>query len=230
MHHLEALAKLKAGNLRFVSGLRSVEAFATSHKRIELAEEGQKPFAIVLSCSDSRAPSELIFDCGLGDLFVVRVAGNIVAPSLIGSIEFAAESFGTQLCLVMGHTQCGAVSSAVKSVLSGTRPKSDNVQKIVLEIAPSVRDALKTRDLSQADLLQEATRRNVERSIERLTEQSSVIADLVARDQLKLVGATYDLHSGVVSFLEDQDQSLYDRPALAKAAKQDHVSSVQVNA
>ena len=144
----------------------------------------------------------MIFDCGLGDLFVVRVAGNIVAPSLIGSIEFAAESFGTQLCIVMGHTQCGAISSAVKSVVSGTRPKSDNVQKIVLEIAPSVREALKARDISQAELVRETTRRNVLHSIEQLAEQSAVIADLVAKDKLKLVGATYDLHTGAVSFLD----------------------------
>src|SRR5690349_21481050 len=117
----EALAKLIKGNERFVTGLRSVESLASHLRRRELAESGQEPWAIVLSCSDSRVPAELVFDCGLGELFVVRVAGNIVAPSLIASVEFAAQSFGTPLCVVMGHSQCGAVGAAVQLEATGDR-------------------------------------------------------------------------------------------------------------
>jgi carbonic anhydrase len=209
MHHAEALEKLKQGNKRYASGLRSVEAMATAGRRMELAKVGQTPFAIVLSCADSRVPSEMVFDCGLGELFVVRVAGNIVAPSLIGSIEFAAENFGTQLCVVMGHSQCGAVAATVGAAQTGTRPESDNVQNIVLEILPSVKAAMReTSGSSKDQLVRTATELNVRRSVANLVERSAVIGRLVADGKLRVVGANYDLHSGEVVF--------YDSPSTHK--------------
>lgn len=204
MRHTEALERLKQGNKRFAAGLRSVEAMATEGRRVELARAGQKPFATILSCADSRVPAEMVFDCGLGDLFVVRVAGNIVAPSLIGSIEFASENFGTELCVVMGHSQCGAVSATVNAALSDSRPESDNVQNIVLEIMPSVKQALCAHPAVAKDLLiHAATELNVRHSVEALIRRSSVIGHLIDAGKLQVVGANYDLHSGLVTFLDD---------------------------
>lgn len=208
MHFSAALDKLKQGNKRFVSGLRSVDSLAAhSAKRHELADNGQKPFAMVLSCADSRAPSEMVFDCGLGDLFVVRVAGNIVAPSLIGSLEFAAENFGTSLLVVMGHSKCGAVAASVDLIQSKSRPDSDNVQNIVLEIAPSVHKSIEqvgTKD--KASLIKTCTSLNVANSVKMLEQRSGVISRLVAEGKLLIVGAVYDLHSGEVNFLEKNVQ------------------------
>jgi carbonic anhydrase len=205
MHFSVALDKLKQGNRRFVSGLRSVEAIAAGNgKRRELAEMGQKPFAMILSCADSRVPAEMVFDCGLGDLFVVRVAGNIVAPSLIGSLEFAAENFGTTLCVVMGHSQCGAVSASVKTVQANGRADSDNIQNIVLEIAPSVRKSIEL--VGPADhnsIVKTCTSLNVAHSVQMLQDRSGVISRLVAEGKLMLAGAVYDLHSGEVTFLDN---------------------------
>lgn len=198
-----ALKKMKEGNHRFASGLRSIAAIATEEKRLELAESGQKPFAIVLSCADSRVPSEIVFDCGIGDLFVLRVAGNIVAPSLIGSIEFAAQNFGTSLCVVVGHSQCGAVSATVDCVKSGTRPESDHVQDIVLAITPAVQKSMQTNvDANRDALVADATERNVRNSMESLIRRSKVIADLIKAGSFEVVGATYDLHTGRAKFLE----------------------------
>lgn len=209
MRHSEALERLKQGNKRFTSGLRSVEAMATANRRMELAKEGQKPFAMVLSCADSRVPSEMVFDCGLGELFVVRVAGNIVAPSLIGSIEFAAENFGTELCVVMGHSQCGAVAATVDAAKSGKRPESDNVQNIVLEILPAVKNSLVMHpDRPRAEIIEASTRENVLRSVSKLRERSAVIDRLVNDGKLRLVGATYDLHTGRVNFLDAENAGL----------------------
>lgn len=205
MNYPEALEKLKQGNQRFATGLKSVESLATEGRRLELAQMGQQPFAIILSCADSRVPSEMVFDSGLGELFVVRVAGNIVAPSLIGSIEFAAEKFGTQLCVVMGHSQCGAVTAALDVASSGNRPQSDNVQNIVLEIMPSVEQALAaTVDPTRDAVVDAATALNVRHSVDQLQERSGILTRLVAAGRLLIVGATYNLHTGKVSFLEGE--------------------------
>lgn len=215
MRHVEALEKLKAGNLRFAAGLRSVEAMATEDRRLTLAKQGQKPFAMVLSCADSRVPSEMVFDCGLGELFVVRVAGNIVAPSLIGSIEFAAENFGTQLCVVMGHSQCGAVAATVDSATSGQRPTSDNVQNIVLEILPAVKHALiQHPDRPRSEIIEASTRENVLHSVKSLKERSAVIERLVKDGRLMIVGATYDLHTGRVTFLDSTSPTDLSLPVI----------------
>lgn len=216
MNHQLALEKLMEGNSRFVRGLRSVESLATHSRRLELAEEGQKPFAIVLSCADSRVPSELVFDCGLGELFVVRVAGNIVAPSLIGSIEFAAQKFGTELCIVMGHTQCGAITASVNAVLTNSRPLSSNIQKIVSQIEPSVRESLKVGGLSEAELVAATTKENIRNSVHQLVRESPVLSDLISENRFRIVGANYDLHSGAVQFFTGDQSSETDHQEVSR--------------
>src|ERR1700683_3347495 len=139
----EALALLQDGNRRFVSDISSRDTFEGRARRLELAA-GQEPFAAILGCSDSRVPVEIVFDQGLGDLFVIRVAGNIVAPSLIGSVEFAAEQFGTRLVVVLGHTQCGAIETTLQQLQRPIENQSRNLHSIVAFIRPSVQGLLPT--------------------------------------------------------------------------------------
>jgi carbonic anhydrase len=196
----EALAALRAGNERFVNNVRSVEAFATQAKREQLAS-GQSPYAILLSCSDSRAPGELIFDCGLGDLFVVRVAGNICAPSLVGSVEFAAATFGTQLVVVMGHTQCGAIKATLDVIASGNAAPSENIQDIVERIQPSIAEIAKSGGPKEK-VLRDATRANVRATANHLRHGSRILEDCSAKGKLMVVGAEYALETGVVDFFD----------------------------
>lgn len=195
----EALARLKEGNERFVKNVRSIDALSSQARRADLVN-GQMPFAIVLSCSDSRAPSELLFDCGLGDLFVVRVAGNIVAPSLVGSVEFAAATFGTELVVVMGHTRCGAVKATVDALTMGAAAPSANVKDIVERIAPAVYPL--AENLKGEELLQAATRANVRASANHLRHGSRILEERVAAGRLLVVGAEYALETGVVDFFD----------------------------
>jgi carbonic anhydrase len=196
----EALARLVAGNDRFAQDLRSIESLSSHHRRSALVD-GQAPFAIILSCSDSRVPSELVFDCGLGDLFVVRVAGNIAAPSLVGSVEFAAQTFGTELVVVMGHTRCGAVSATVEALTKGTSAPSENVRDIVERIAPSVRPVVE-RGGPAPEVLAAATRANVRAAANHLRHGSSIIERLTAQGKLAVVGAEYSLETGRVDFFD----------------------------
>jgi carbonic anhydrase len=162
---------------------------------------GQSPFAIILSCSDSRVPSELVFDCGLGDLFVVRVAGNVVAPSIVGSVEFAAATFDTELVVVMGHTLCGAVSATVDSLTKGRESASPNIRDIVERIRPGIAElvhASRDRD----DLLEHAVRANVRMSVDHLRHGSKLLEDRVRTGRLAIVGAEYSLSTGAVDFFE----------------------------
>src|SRR5499427_2053895 len=140
---LEALERLKEGNRRFALGVRSLDTFVNQARRSELIAR-QEPFAIILGCSDSRVPVEIVFDQGLGDLFVIRVAGNIVAPSLIGSVEFAAERFGTRLVVVLGHTKCGAIEATLQQLQRPAANQSRNLHSIVDRIRPSVEGLLAT--------------------------------------------------------------------------------------
>src|ERR687889_825258 len=140
---LEALERLRQGNRRFVDDVPSVQTLTNQTRRRELAS-GQNPFAIILGCSDSRVPAEIVFDQGLGDLFVIRVAGNIVAPSQVGSVEFAAARFGTRLVVVLGHTQCGAILATVEELEGASQTPSPNLQSIVDRVRPSVEPLLKT--------------------------------------------------------------------------------------
>ena len=165
---LEALERLQQGNQRFASGVRSIESMLSQTKRNELPAI-QEPFAIILGCSDSRVPAELVFDQGLGDLFVIRVAGNIVAPSQIGSVEFAAEQFKTRLVVVMGHTQCGAICTTIEEMQRPTGEQSLNIKAIVDRIRPSVESLVETELWHQPEaLIKQATRANVRASVNQL--------------------------------------------------------------
>ncbi|MFO0666941.1 MAG: carbonic anhydrase [Polyangiaceae bacterium] len=196
----DALVMLQEGNLRFQKNVRSIDALASQARRDALTS-GQSPQAIVLSCSDSRVPSEIVFDCGLGDLFVVRVAGNVAAPSLVGSVEFAAATFGTQLVVVMGHTGCGAIAATVRA-LSGDSPSlSENIHDIVERITPAVRPLL-SAGTSGSELLRLATRANVLQTAEHLRRGSRMLEDYIRTGKLVVVGAEYSLETGAVDFFD----------------------------
>lgn len=200
VHHPEALERLMQGNARFAANVRSLDALGGQRQR-EALIDSQEPFAIVLSCSDSRAPSELIFDCGLGELFVVRVAGNVVAPSIVGSVEFAAAKFGTELVVVMGHTRCGAVGATVDSLRSGKPALSDNVRDIIDRIAPGVAE-LVAGGTDDEQVLRRAIRANVRVSADHLRHGSRVLEARIASGQLAVVGAEYSLETGKVEFFD----------------------------
>ena len=195
----EAIARLREGNARFANNLRSVAALSSQAHREDLVG-GQSPFATILSCSDSRAPSELIFDCGLGDLFVVRVAGNVVAPSLVGSVEFASAMFGTPLVVVMGHTHCGAVKATLDVLRGSSDAPSPNVRDIVDRIAPALTELVKP-DVNSAALMSSAIRANVRSSVNHLKHGSRLLEERIAAGHLQVVGAEYSLETGVVTFL-----------------------------
>lgn len=199
----EALQRLREGNERFVRDVRSVRALASQSMR-EALVAGQSPFAIILSCSDSRVPAEIVFDQGLGDLFVIRVAGNVVAPSLVGSVEFAAAKFGTPLVVVMGHTHCGAVSATVEAMENAGSVSSENIRDIVERIRPAVESVRRAHSgLDRPALIREAIRANVRASVDHLRHGSRILEDLIRRGQLVVVGAEYDLESGRVEFFDE---------------------------
>ena len=199
----EALERLRDGNRRFVSNVRSRESLASEARRVEVAA-GQEPFAIILGCSDSRVPAEIIFDQGLGDLFVIRVAGNIVAPSQIGSVEFAAGQFGTRLVVVLGHSQCGAILATIHQLTRPTANQSKNVHSIVDRVRPSVEPLLATHrlDVDSDALVRDAVRANVRMSVSHLRHGSEVLEQLIATNGLVVVGAEYSLETGVVEFFD----------------------------
>lgn len=188
----EALERLIAGNRRFREGVRTSNGSAWG---LELATIAQRPFAIVLGCSDSRTPVEILFDQGFGDLFVVRIAGNVVAPSVVGSIEFAASQFGTRLVVVMGHTRCGAVSATVHALETGSGPESKNIRSITDRIAPHVQGALHS---SRPDRIREAVRANVAASADHLRHGSRILEELVLAGRVAVVGAEYEIETGAV--------------------------------
>jgi carbonic anhydrase len=198
----EALDRLREGNRRFVEEIRNAHVLAGQQRRLELAA-GQDPFAIILGCSDSRVPAELVFDQGLGDLFVIRVAGNIVAPSQVGSVEFAAERYRTRLVVVLGHSQCGAILATIEELSRPSTDQSRNLRSIVNRIRPSVQ-ALLTTDLAinHDALVAQAVRANIRASVDHLRHGSEVLEQLVRTDGLLVVGAEYSLETGVVDFFE----------------------------
>jgi carbonic anhydrase len=199
---MEALERLRQGNRRFVSGVRGGESLASPARRNELAA-GQEPFAIVLGCSDSRVPAELVFDQGLGDLFVIRVAGNIVASSQVGSVEFAAERFGTPLVVVLGHSRCGAILATLEELRRPREKQSRNLRSIVDRVRPSV-EALLATPLAQDPeaLVRESVRANVRVSAGHLRDGSELLEELIRRGELLVVGAEYSLETGVVDFFD----------------------------
>ena len=199
---LEALARLRDGNRRFVVDVRSRETLPSRARRIELAA-GQQPFAVILGCSDSRVPVEIVFDQGLGDLFVIRVAGNIVAPSQIGSVEFAAEKFGTRLVVVLGHSNCGAIQATVDELRRPRENQSRNLRSIVDLIRPSVEGLLSTGVAQDVDaLVHEAVRANIRASVDHLRHGSDIIEQQIRHGGLLVVGAEYSLDTGVVEFFD----------------------------
>ena len=198
----EALVRLRDGNHRFAANLRSTEALATASRRAALTNR-QEPFAIVLGCSDSRVPAEIVFDQGLGDLFVIRVAGNIVAPSQVGSVEFAAARFGTRLVVVLGHSQCGAIVATLEELRRPTANQSRNLQSIVDRVRPSVEGLLATGAPGDMDaLVAEGVRLNICASAGHLRHGSQILEQLIQEDGLLVVGAEYSLETGVVDFFD----------------------------
>ncbi len=200
----QALVKLKEGNQRYVDCYQNNTYQITSEKRNQLAE-GQAPFAIILGCSDSRVPAEIVFDQGLGDLFVIRVAGNIVAPSQIASVEFAVESFGTPLVVIMGHSNCGAINATVDYLLEqDVGVASANLESIVTRITPAVLGLLKKDvNITPDQLKQKAVKANVLKSVQKLVDNSDILTKALNEKRLTIVGAEYCLESGAVEFFED---------------------------
>jgi carbonic anhydrase len=198
----DALERLREGNRRFVADVRSRDALTSQTRRNELAT-GQEPFAIILGCSDSRVPAEIVFDQGLGDLFVIRVAGNIVAASQIGSVEFAAERFGTRLVVVLGHSRCGAVLATLEELQQPKDSQSRNLRSIVDRIRPSVEVLLATELRHDPDaLVSHAVRANIRVSANHLRHGSDVLEQLIQTAGLLVVGAEYSLETGVVDFFD----------------------------
>ena len=201
LNAIGALNRLREGNRRFVTGQSSTAALSRSAREALVA--GQEPFAIILGCSDSRVPAELVFDQSFGDLFVIRVAGNIVAPSQVGSVEFAASRFGTRLVVVLGHSQCGAVLATLEELQQPAAHQSPNLRSIVERIRPGVEGLLKTERRHSLDaLVRRAVRANVSVSASHLRHGSEVLEQLIRNDGLLVVGAEYSLETGVVEVFD----------------------------
>jgi carbonic anhydrase len=200
-----AFEALREGNRRFVSELGSTGA---SHARRRELPAGQEPLAIILGCSDARVPAEIVFDQGLGDLFVIRVAGNIVAPSQVGSVEFAAEAFHTRLVVVLGHSNCGAVQATLQQLARPWQEQSRNLRSIVDRIRPAVVGLLEGPQRNAQELEQLAVRANIRMATAHLRHGSSVLEQLIREDGLMVVGAEYSLATGVVDFFDGVPDSL----------------------
>ena len=198
----EALERLREGNRRFVSGTQ-IRDTNPGHTPPADREKNQEPFAIILGCSDSRVPAEIVFDQGLGDLFVIRVAGNIVAPSQVGSVEFASARFGTRLVVVLGHSQCGAITATLEELQQPTQNQSNNLRSIVERVRPSVEALLESElkhDLEA--LVERAVRANVGVSVDHLRNGSEILKQLIRDEGLRIVGAEYSLETGEVDFFD----------------------------
>ena len=198
----DALDRLREGNRRFVSNVRGLEVSISHPRPADLAAD-QQPFAIVLGCSDARVPAEIVFAQGFGDLFVIRVAGNIVAPSQIGSVEFAAERFGTRLVVVLGHSRCGAIAATLEELQRPSQNQSRNLRSIVDRVRPSVEPLLSTELRHDPEVLvRKAVRANVRASASHLRRGSEILERLIQDDGLHIVGAEYSLETGVIDFFD----------------------------
>lgn len=198
---VEALNRLKNGNKRFVEGNLQHRTL-DEYERIKLSAQ-QNPFAIILGCSDARVPAEMIFDQGIGDLFVIRVAGNIIAPSQVGSIEYAVKQFGTALVVVLGHSHCGAVTACIEEIQSGNSQQTPNLYSIVERIRPAVHTLAETplKD-NKEELIKHAVRANVRASVSNLRYSSPALEKYIGQGQLLIVGAEYHFNTGTVDFFE----------------------------
>ena len=198
----EALDLLREGNERFVSEVRNNDTATSRARRREVAA-GQEPFAIILGCSDSRVPAEIVFDQGLGDLFVIRVAGNIVAPSQVGSVEFAAARFSTRLVVVLGHSNCGVILATLEELGRPSQDQSRNLRSIVDRVRPSVEPLISTGFRHDHDsLVRQAVRANIRVSADHLRHGSEVLEQLIQSEGLRVVGAEYSLETGLVDFFD----------------------------
>lgn len=196
----EALERLRAGNKRFREGDHSIEALIRESRQQDF-QNGQNPFAVILTCADSRVPVEILFDQGIGDLFVIRVAGNVVAPSLVGSVEYSAVVLNTKLVVVMGHSSCGAVTTTIKVLKKQSKVPSDNIRDIVERIRPATAELVET-NLSDDELLARAIRANVRASTSHLRQGSPLLERLANEQELIIVGAEYDIATGNVDFFD----------------------------
>ena len=201
VHALDALDRLREGNRRFAASVTTTST-SSAARRVALVA-GQEPFAIILGCSDSRVPAELVFDQGFGDLFVIRVAGNVVAPSQVGSVEFAASRYGTRLVVVMGHSQCGAVIATLEELQGTATSQSKNLRSIVDRVRPPIETLIAGRPGLDPDvLLREAVRANVRASVNHLRHGSELLESLINETGLHVVGAEYSLETGIVDFFD----------------------------
>jgi carbonic anhydrase len=208
----EALERLREGNSRFASNMTGSGALLSLSQRAALAA-GQQPFAIILGCSDSRVPAEIVFDQGLGDLFVIRVAGNIVAPSQVGSVEFAAARFDTRLVVVLGHSQCGAIIATLEELQRPSENQSRNLAAIVDRVRPSVEGLLETDIKHDKEaLLRQGVRANIRASVNHLRHGSEVLEQLIEAEGLRVVGAEYSLETGLVEFFDGAREVRASRP------------------
>ncbi len=203
MNSEQIIDELRAGNARFLTGETIQSSHLSLRKLKDFAVEGQLPKAIVLCCSDSRAPVEMIFDQDIGDLFVIRVAGNIVAPSLVGSVEFAVGTFGTSLVLVMGHTQCGAIAATLDHIADPKAISSENIHDIVSRIKPHIFPIAQMKGVATEDKMAQAVKANVLASVSQLSHSSDLIEGLVRKGKMTIIGAVLDLATGRVDFLDD---------------------------
>jgi carbonic anhydrase len=198
----EALHRLVEGNGRFASNVRSVDSMVSHLRRAELVA-GQRPFAVIIGCSDSRAPAEIVFDQGLGDLFVIRVAGPVMEPSQIGSVEFACAHFGVPLVMVLGHSHCGAIAATIAEILNPDAGQSRHVLSIVNKIRPAVSElVLRHRHDPKPELFEVAVKANVKACMEQLRQGSTLVEARIASGELKLVGGEYEIESGRIDFVD----------------------------
>ena len=198
----EALTLLREGNERFANDSLDPAVISSRSPRQNFIKQ-QRPHTIVVGCSDSRVPAEMVFDQGLGDLFVVRVAGNIIAPSQVGSVEFAAAEFGTRLVVVLGHTHCGAVGATIRNIQEPAGEHSPNIMAIVERIRPHILGLVESDSHTNSDdLHHQAMRANVRASAEHLRNGSNLLATLIETEGLRVVGAEYDVETGLVGFFD----------------------------
>ncbi len=198
-----ALRALVDGNDRFASGLRSIETFLSATRMKDLAEKGQTPFAIIVTCSDSRLPAEILFDRGVGDLFVIRMAGNVITPEVVASVEFAALKFKTPLCLVMGHTRCGAMDAATQIIGDGQEPPTPFLGQLIEHVRPpfeSVRRMGCDHRKGDGEFLSALTTQNIDHGVSQILRQSEALSELAARGEFAVLGALADLNDGRVRF------------------------------
>lgn len=208
----KALTYLKEGNQRFVQALRLDHDHLST---INITKDGQWPFAVILSCMDSRTSAELIFDQGLGDIFSIRIAGNVITPNVLGSLEFACKIVGSKLIVILGHNKCGAIKGACDDVKLG------NLSTLVSLIKPAVfaeTSTKKDRNASNADFVEKVSQLHVRMSVYRLIDESPVLKDLIDHGDIGIIPAMYNVETGIVEFYDQESIINAPRPRLEMVA------------